>query len=187
MFNLFAVQEAGKAFGVLTGLKAEDMGRDGYTSFVPPDARYDVARAAANLQLEGPAVPPGERSGGPADWHYPALEALRGNLALLPDITLKILLFVPYNHRMISPPGSPVAAIWDECKHRMASMARAIPDSLVLDFFLPSPITDVDTNYWDGQHYRAGVADRLAHDLAAANRGETAEDYRILYRSRPAP
>ena len=33
MFNLFAVQEAGKEFGVLTGLKAEDMGRDGYTRF----------------------------------------------------------------------------------------------------------------------------------------------------------
>jgi len=187
MFNLFAVQEAGKEFGVLTGLKPEDMGRDGYTRFVPPDSQYDTARAAMKLREEGPAVPPGERSGDPARWRFPALETLGSDLALLPAATRKILLFVPYNHRMISPPDSPVAAIWDACKRRVVSFAQAVPDSLVVDFLLPSPITDTDTNYWDGQHYRVEVADLLARDLAAADRGETAADYRILYRSASAP
>ena len=63
VFNLFAVQEAGKAFGVLTGLKKPDMGRDGYTRFVPPDDQYDAARAATHLREAGPWVPSGERAG----------------------------------------------------------------------------------------------------------------------------
>jgi hypothetical protein len=187
MFNLFAVQEAGKEFGVLTGLKAEDMGRDGYTSFVPPDSKYDAARAARNLRGEGPSVPSGEHSGDPVGWRYPALEALRADLALLPAATRKVLLFVPYNHRMLSPPGSPVAAVWDECKRRAEALAEAMPNSLVVDFLVPSPITDTDTNYWDVQHYRAEVADRLARDLAAADRGEPSDDYRILHRVPPTP
>jgi hypothetical protein len=50
----------------------------------------------------------------------------------------------------------------------------------VVDFLLPSPITGVDDNYWDGMHYRVSVADRLAQDLTAAIRGEPSEDYRLL-------
>jgi hypothetical protein len=181
MFNLFAVQEAGKALGVLTGLKPEDMGRDGYTSFVPPDAKYDAAWAASQLDAEILRVPPGERAGDPATWRYPALEAVRDDLASLPAATRKILIFVPYNHRLRSPPGSPGAAVWDECKRRAVSLA--IRNSEVVDFMQPSPITDVDTNYWDAQHYRVGVADWIAHDLIAADRGDASDDYRILYRS----
>src|SRR5208283_2053350 len=33
VFNLFAIQEAAKAFAVMTGLKQSDMGRDGYRRF----------------------------------------------------------------------------------------------------------------------------------------------------------
>jgi hypothetical protein len=187
MFNLFAVQEAGKEFGVLTGLKAENMGRDGYTRFVPPDSDYDAARALMHLRQEDRAVPPGPHSGDPAGWRFPALETLRDDLARLPAATRKVLLFVPYNRHLMSPPGSPTAAVWDECKRHVAVMAQAIPDSVVVDFLLPSPITDTDTNYWDGQHYRVEAADLLARDLATANRGQTGADYRILFRSTPQP
>jgi hypothetical protein len=184
MFNLFAVQEAGRAFGELTGLRPEDMGRDGYTRFVPPDAEYDAARALTKLRESGPRVPPGERSGDPAAWRYPTLDILRDDLALLSPGTRKVLLFVPYNHRLLLPLGSPGAAVWDECKRRVASLARAAPNSLAVDFMLPSPITNEDANYWDGLHYRAEVADRLDRDLAAAERGDASDDYRILYSSR---
>ena len=66
-------------------------------------------------------------------------------------------------------------------------MAGAVPNSLLVDFLLPSPITEVDTNYWDVQHYRAEVADWLARDLAAADRGDKSDDYRVLYRGAPPP
>jgi hypothetical protein len=184
MLNLFAVQEAGKQFGVLTGLKKPDMGRDGYTRFVPPDSQYDPVRAAAHLREYGVNVPNGERTGPPEAWRYPALEVLRDDMSGLPAETHRILFFVPYNHRMLPPPGSDGATVWNECKRRVADMARTLPHTAVIDFMLPSPITDNDDNYWDGMHYRVSVADRLAQDLAAAVRGEASSDYRLL--SRPA-
>ena len=180
MFNLFAVQEAGKEFGVLAGLKRKDMGRDGYTRFVPPDAAYDPARALLHLRAAGPEVPPGARSGEPAGWRYPALAVLHRELQRLPAGTRKILFFVPYNHRLLPAPGSPDAAVWAECKRRVADLARTTPDSLAVDFMRPSPITEADDNYWDGLHFRVLVADRLARDVAAAERGETSADYRVL-------
>ena len=56
-----------------------------------------------------------------------------------------------------------------------------MPNTLVLDFMFPSPITSEDDNYWDGVHYRIGVADRLARDFAAAGQGEKSEDYAVLW------
>ncbi len=180
MFNLYAVQEAGQQFGVLTGIKRQVYGSDGYTSFVPPDNEYDPARVAMHLRESGPDVPPGARSGAPASWHYPAIDTLGSDLSSLAHITRKILFFVPYNHVLLSPPGSPGAAVWHECKRRAAVVADDVPNTLLVDFMRPSPITDVDDNYWDGLHYRVGVADRIAHDLAAANRGQVSADYQII-------
>jgi hypothetical protein len=180
MFNLFAIQEAGKEFGVLTGLKRPDMGRDGYTRFVPPDEQYDLARAEVHLGDAGPSVPGGERTGPPANWRFPAVETMRDDLAALSPTTRKLLFFTPYHVRLLSPPGSDGAAVWDECKRRVAALSRTIPNLTVVDFMFPSPITTVDSNYWDPLHYRTGVGDRLADDLVAAERGRASPDYRVL-------
>ena len=181
MFNMYAVQEAGQEFGILMGIKREVYGRDGYTSFVPPDSRYDPARAAMHLREAGPSIPPGERKGAPAEWRYPAMEQLGTDLAMLAEATRKILFFVPYNHALLSRPGTPGALVWDECKRRVVAVAEQAPNTIVVDFMLPSPITETDDNYWDGLHYRIAVADRLARDLAAADRGEASDDYRLLH------
>jgi hypothetical protein len=181
MFNLFAVQEAAKEFGVLIGVKKEDMGRDGYTRFVPPDSEYDPVRVAAHLNEAGPSTPPGERAGPPEGWRFPALEVLRDDLSALPVNARKILFFVPYNHRLLPLPGTDGDRAWDECKRRVAALARETPNSTAVDFMRSTPITEVDSNYWDLQHYRVSVADQLARDLTAAERGEASADYRILY------
>ncbi len=186
MFNLYAVQEAGQQFGILVGLKRPVYGRDGYTSFVPPDAEYDPARAEAHLRAAFPDVPPGARAGRPRAWHYPALETLAAELGKLPRATHKLLFFVPYNHVLFSPPGSEGAAVWDECKRQVAALAAATPDAMAVDFMRPSPITERDDNYWDPLHYRIGVADRLARDLGLAARGFSSSDFRLL-NGPPAP
>ena len=180
MLNLFALQEAGKEFGVLTGLKQPDMGRDGYTRFVPPDEEYDAPRAAVHLRQAEPRVPGGPRTGAPAGWRFPAVEVMRSDLAALPAATRKVLFLTPYNVRLLSPVGSDGAAVWDECKRRVADLAQAIPNVTVADFMIPSPITTVDGNYWDPLHYRIGIGDRVAHDLVAAGLGEASADYRLL-------
>ena len=176
MFNLYAVQEAGQEFGVLTGLKKQRYGSDGYTSFVPPDSAYDPARVEMHLGDAPPLEPPGEHEGEPATWLYPGIDRLDAELSAMAPQTRKIVFFVPYNHRLI--PASDM--VWDECKRRIAALARRIPNTLALDFMLPSPITRADDNYWDGQHYRTGIADRIARDLAGAERGDESADYIIL-------
>jgi len=180
MFNLFAVQEAGKQFAVLTGLKRPDMGRDGYTRFVPPDEQYDPARAALHIRDALPRVPSGERPGAPATWRFPALEVLRDDLAALPPAARKILFCVPYNHRLFSAPGTDGERVWNECKRRVGLLAQATSNGLAVDFMLASAITMADDNYWDPQHYRVGVADRLVHDLVTADRAGPSPDYRLL-------
>ena len=125
-------------------------------------------------------MPSGERVGAQANWRYPALEAMQSDLAALPAATRKLLFFTPYHVRLLSPPGSEGAAVWDGCKRRVAALGRTVPNVTVVDFMRPSPITTVDENYWDPLHYRTGIGDRLALDLVAATRGEPSPDYRVL-------
>jgi hypothetical protein len=180
MFNLYAVQEAGQEFGILFGFKKQVFGSDGYTNFVPPDSAYDPARVAVHLEDAPPFAPPGEHDGDPAQWRYIGLDRLDAQLAAFDSRTRKILFFVPYFQRLMPPPGSAGDMVWRECKRRVAALARRVPNALAVDFMRASPITRAGDNYWDGQHYRIGIAERIARDLAAADRGEESEDYSIL-------
>jgi hypothetical protein len=87
---------------------------------------------------------------------------------------------VPYHHGILPPPGSGAALPWDECKRRVIALRSDVPNLSVVDFMRLSPITTVDDHYWDPLHYTVAVADRLARDLAEADRGEGSEDYRLL-------
>jgi hypothetical protein len=184
MFNLFAVQEAGQQFGFLIGIKHPFYDADGYTDFLPPDSQYDPGRVAMHMRLSGIFIPPGTRDGAPAAWRYPAVERLGRSVAAFADTTRKILYFVPYSRQIMPAPGSTGEAAWRECKRRVVALAERTPNSLVLDFMLPTPITEAADNYWDGLHYRHGIADRVAHDLGAAEQGLTSPDYVRLVDSR---
>ena len=133
-----------------------------------------------HLRDEAPFVPSAAGVGDPASWHYPSLDRIDAEMSALAPSTRKILFFVPYNQRLMPPSDSPGASVWRECKTHAATLARHVPNALVVDFMRPSPITTVDDNYWDGMHYRIAVADRIARDLAGANRGETSPDYLVL-------
>ena len=76
--------------------------------------------------------------------------------------------------------------MWQACKERVAEIADPVPNTVVADFMLPSPITRGDDNYWDALHYRVAIADRLARDLAEsrnAERKSDSDDYRLLFPS----
>lgn len=181
MLNMYAVQSAGQAFGVLAGIKPQDYGSDGYTRFVPPDSQYDRAKVARKLAEAGPSVPPGARSGPPSFWRYPALETLRDAMAAFPPDTRKVLFFVPYHRTLFPAPGSDGALAWAECKRRVATLARSLPNTVAVDFMRPSPVTETNDNYWDPQHYTVATADRLARDLKRAADGLVSEDYHLLW------
>ena len=87
VLNLYAVQEAGSELWTMLGFKRARYGRDGYTSFVPPESAYDPARVAAAFARWGkPSDIPA--SGGP---HViPTLPMLTAALHALPPGTRKV-------------------------------------------------------------------------------------------------
>jgi hypothetical protein len=175
-FNLYALEQAGIEFGVLLGLVPHRYGSDGYTPFLPDDRDHDLARARAHLYPGGaplarPVHPPvtlsaEERNG----LNFPALPMLSDLLAAMPH-TLKILYFVPYHITAQPTPGSRAAAIWAECKDRVATLTAGMAKARVVDFMIASPITATDENYWDPLHYRESIAHWLASSLRAAADG----------------
>jgi hypothetical protein len=194
LLNLDALEQAGRQFGIILGVKRPVYGSDGYTSFVPDDRLYDAARVAAHLAVGAAFVPDGARDGPPGTWRFPALDLLRARLAALPASTRKLLFFAPY-HVIAQPhgdrdgrdrPGDDAARrLWATCKARVAAIGRETPNTTVADFMIPSPMTTADSNYWDPLHTRIAVADRLARDIAAAARGQASENDRLLVT--PAP
>jgi len=187
LLDLGTMEMAGRQFSIVTHLHPPRYGRDGYTSFVPPDDLYDLARARAHL-LHAAYDPPGERNGPPETWRFPALELLGPHLALFPASSLKLVFFVPY-HIGVQPAPDDTASrtVWGECRRRVEQIAASTPNTIVVDFMRDTPITREDDHYWDSLHTRVPIADRVARDLAAAARGETSEDYVILYPARVQP
>lgn len=182
IFNLYTVEQAGQQFAVLTGLRPARYGWDGYTNFLPDDRRYDLERArAAFARMPRPKLGP-DAAVDPASLRFPTHALLTQALQSLARGTLKLLFFVPYYIGMQAEPDTREAAIWSECKRRIAALVHAAPNGVLADFMIPSPITREETNYWDPLHFRVSVAERLARDLwHAAQRQPSAErDYDLL-------
>lgn len=181
MFGLYPLQEAANQFAVMVGLKRRRYGLDGYTVFTPPESQYDAARAHAHILAEGTLPSLGDPATPLDRLDFPGLALLAQSLRALPAETRKVLFFVPYYASLQGAPGSRLAQEWAACKGQVALLAAAVPNTVVADFMIPSPITSAETNYWDPKHYRTPIADRLARDLAEAAQGRAVPDeMRIL-------
>lgn len=180
-FTLYAVEQAGIQFSMLTGMRPRRYGRDGYTNFLPEDGEYDLARAQSHLYPSGatalsPVEPPVRMSEEERRaLRFPSLEKLRSLLAALPG-ALKLLYFVPYHVTAQPRVGSREAIVWEECKSRVADLASAAPPARLVDFMIAGPVTSRDVNYWDPLHYRVGIAAWLARELRAAADGPPRTD-----------
>ncbi|MBR0679931.1 hypothetical protein GXW74_05490 [Roseomonas eburnea] len=177
ILNPFAAEEAGKQALAMLRLARPRYGRDGYADFLPNDARYDAARAAQSL-VPPPAAP---AAADPA-FEFPQHALLAERLAALPAVTRAVLFFVPYHVSLQPRPGTLDEQRMEACRAAITRIAKARPGTALADFMIPSPITREDTHYWDPQHYRIGIAERLARGLAAAAEGHpSAEgDYVLL-------
>lgn len=175
-----------RKLGYLLGLRESRYGEDGYKNFLPPVSKYDLG--VARKKIYGPTGQPPKRAETPlvpvefkpGSWNYPGLVLLQTSLSVLPADTRKVLVFVPY-HQHYQPDANTLSgAQMRECKIRVAAMAKAYPNSIVLDFMIPSPITKRDENYWDPLHYRVSVADKLAALIAEGAMGAAAPDGEYL-------
>ncbi len=168
LFNFPAVEESGRQFAHIAGIKTSRNGVDGYTNFLPPLSSYDVARV--RLAIYGPAGPREPKAAGDAPTtenadalRFPSHAFLDAMLRRLAPETSKILVLVPY-HRFFQPaPGSNAAIALDECKRRLTVLAAGFSNSHALDFMIDSEITRRDENYWDNLHYSEEIATQVAH------------------------
>ncbi len=187
-FNLYSLEQAGRQFATMIGLRPVKYGRDGYTNFLPAAADYDNEKARRNLWGDGPdhvvPVTPAQilSDEARAALRFPTHGLMQSVLAELPPETRKILFFVPTHVSAQPQPGSRGAAEWQECKARMVAMAADVENATVVDFMLPSPVTATDRNYWDRLHYTVEIADLLAEDLyvAAQREGDSGGRFRLL-------
>ena len=190
-FKTFEV--VGRQAGYLLGLRKPRYGYDGYADFLPPAHEYDLEKVRKKIygapgprQREVPAAPPPGIESKRASWTYPSHPLLEEILNRLPDVTRKILIFVPYHHFKIPVPNTVDAARWEECKMRIVKMAGRHSNTVVLDFMIPSRITERDENYWDVLHYTAEIADRMVELIARGAEGKPARngEYAILGESK---
>jgi hypothetical protein len=99
-----------------------------------------------------------------------------------------VLAFMPAHIAAQPVPGSAKAVRIEECKARIAQMAKRHGGSLV-DFNIGSSITKNDDNYWDQLHYREPIADRIVTDLALAletRKDDPNGEWRVLAAPSPA-
>lgn len=173
LLNEKAVAVALRQLRFWAGLKDPAYDADGYASFLPPMAEYDLDRARTHLYPAEPRQdrPDDSTSASRAAWPYPALDLLSGILSAMPADAHKFLLLVPYHLNGQPPAGTLAAAQLGECKRRLVRMAGATPNTWLLDLMTDNAITRTDSNYWDPLHTTLAVADRLVGFLGDAAAG----------------
>lgn len=171
MLNSKTVEISGRRFAQLIGMR-EARYQDGYELFLPPESAYDSVKVTRKLWANkdrgstDPVMPPyspsdAERS----SWQFPAL-------AWLEEITTRfggqvVFVYAPAHIAALPRPGSLEAAQREECKTRIAAIARShnVP---FIDFAIRSEITANDANWWDRLHYRLPIAERVVAAIERA-------------------
>jgi hypothetical protein len=186
MLNTQTVEISGRRFAVAAGLKMPRF-PDGYEVFTPPESAYDKAKVRNKLWgKSGPrTIEPVDPPYTPTDaeraaWQFPALPWLDDILGRFPGRV--VLAYMPAHVSAQAVPGSARAARDEECKARIAEIARRHRASLI-DFNIASSITTNDDNYWDRLHYREAIADRIVADLQEAlttGKDDPNGDWRVL-------
>jgi hypothetical protein len=187
--NLGSLKHAWLQFLAVSGIRASDIGRDGYTVFTKPMSQYRLGKA--RIDIYGSIEPKKKSAVHPpvkmtkkqrAEIPIPALQRLQDMLVSLPQDSRKILFFVPYHDFYQARRGSREAIMWRECKRRVVALASSTENAVVVDFMIPSPITKRDENYWDYKHYTVDVAELLTPLLGkAVQEGVDNPNYRLLF------
>jgi hypothetical protein len=170
MLNAKTVEISGRRLAQALGLrKARYL--DGYEVFTPLDSAYDPVKVKHKLWGNDdpgsidPVVPSymasaAERMG----WQFPALTWLDEIAARFGRRVLFV--YAPAHIAAQPRPGS-LEAAQVECKARIGAIARRhkVP---FIDFNIRSEITANDANWWDRQHYRLPIADRVVANIERA-------------------
>ncbi len=137
---------------------------NGYRNFLPPQSEYDLERVRQDLY--GDASPSIQTTQSKMRLlNFSVHELFEQAMVVLPAETLKVLVFVPFHNVYLGAAGSWPHGRFDECKRRLASIARDINNVVILDYMRPSYITEDDTRYWDKLHYNVETASMMVRQI----------------------
>jgi len=182
MLNKRTIEIAGRRVANALGVNPERIPFNGYEVFVPDESQYDLAKAKRHIWAEH--VVDTKRYVATREerrrWRFPALKWLENLLA--GEWQSAVIVIMPVHVAAQPEPGGISAAHEDECKARLAALAkrRGVP---LIDFRLRSDITTRDENYWDSLHYRVPVAERIVHYIEqalATGQDDPAGKWRVL-------
>jgi len=162
------------------GLRPKRLADSGFAVFVPPEEEYDLARARTHIWgTAAPALPPASpplvlAEAERARLKFPALAWIEDLQARTKGKTRFIYLWTPVHVKSQPAPGSRAAALEEECKSRLDTLARDT-GAFVIDWRIPSPLTRNDENYWDALHYRLPIAHAMINSLVAAKSGQASD------------
>jgi len=188
MLNARTLEIAGRRVGYALGLARAPLGANGYGVFVPPESKYDLAKARRKIwgkegpRVISPVVPPfAATDRQKASWRYPALAWL-GDIIEPGRWQQVLLVYMPVHIATQPVAGSEGAARDAACRSEIAAIAARAGAHLI-DFRLASRLTSNDVNYWDALHVRVPVATRIAEEIATAvamRADDPAGDWRYL-------
>lgn len=159
-FTFNALQVGLKQSLYILGLKEARYAQNGYKNFLLPESQYDLEQAQRHLYKnqprlrEAPEVPFVLSDEERQTLSFPALEDFTELVNELKPETQLSLVIVPYHHFHQNLKGTKSYAVWQECMGRMKNIARKHDKMIILDFMVPSRLTQNDENYWDPLHYR---------------------------------
>lgn len=164
----------------MLGLRPKRLADNGFAVFVPPEEEYDLERARQHIWGDAPATLPPDRpplvlpDAEKRELRFPALSWIDDLQTRMEGKTSLIYLWTPVHVKSQPAPGSRAAALEEECKSRLDTLARNA-GALVVDWRISSPLTKNDENYWDALHYRLPIADAMIGSIVAARSGQTSD------------
>ncbi|WP_406857003.1 hypothetical protein ABEG18_05045 [Alsobacter sp. KACC 23698] len=187
LFNLHSIEISWRLAMHRLRFKRQRLPMNGYEVFTPNEALYDVGRARTHIYGDtGFGTSPPARAPkdpvAPDQFRFPALAWLEDLLARLPARTSRFILFPPAHAAGYFPADTREGSRMEACKAQATRIAERRGATLV-DFRVPSRLTQDDANYWDHLHYRLPVAERITQALVDAQAtGRDAPDgtYRVL-------
>ena len=187
------LKHARRQAGALLDPDEDPAARDGYYNFtIKSYGPYDLQRARANIYrglqpLPRPqdapplAIDPATRQG----WAFPDLVRLQEALDRLPMETVKLMFFTPFHWYEQAQPGTRNQAEMTECKRRVTAIGARVRNYFAVDFMRRTPITLVDSNYWDGVHFTGEIAESVEGMLVNVIKGERADNENYVHLALP--
>jgi hypothetical protein len=184
-----ALKHARRQARALLNADEDPAAYDGYYNFtIKSYGPYDLQRARKHI-YGGLHPLPRPQDAPPLEidpetlqgWAFPDLVRLQEALERLPVETVKLVFFTPFHWYQQAQPGTREQAEMTECKRRVAAIGAWVRNYFALDFMRRTPITLIDSNYWDGMHFTTEIAQSVEGMLANVIKGGRGDNENYTY------